>query len=138
MTEPAPEFSQELLDAAARMREAVNLHVVAGALGIRERHLAWVAIRLADGRSDGNLYESRPDAVRHTQNKERGWAYLKVGADSMSERQSIIVLQMFRQAFSRGVIFAEEEVVVPQLTELMAPFLPNTLRRLSSYPGRNR
>src|SRR5262245_2186661 len=92
-------LQQELLDAAARMRDAVNLHVVAGTLGVRERRLCWVAIKLSDGRSDGNLYESRRDAVRHTQNKERGWAYLKVGANSMGERESIIVLQTFRQAF---------------------------------------
>lgn len=123
-------FPQELLDAAARMRDAVNLHVLAGTLGVRERHLTWVAIRLEDGRSDGNLYESRQDAVNHTQNKTRGWAYLKVGADSMGEKESIMVLQMFRRAFSNGVIFAEEEVVVPQLPELMAPFIPRTLKTL--------
>jgi hypothetical protein len=127
MNDAQQALPQELIDAAARMRDAVNLHVVAGALGVRERHLTWVAIRLSDGRSDGNLYESRLDAVRHTQNKERGWAYLKVGADSMGERESIIVLQSYRQAFSRGVIFAEEDVVVPHLSELMKPYLPKTL-----------
>jgi hypothetical protein len=125
-------FPQELLDAAARMRDAVNLHVVAAALGVRDRNLCWVAIKLEDGRSDGNLYESRQDAVNHTQNLSRGWAYLKVGADSMGERESLIVLQTFRMAFARGVIFAEEEVVVPHLSELMKPFLPATMRKLGT------
>lgn len=129
-----PELPQELLDAAARMRDAINLHVVALALGARERHLCWVAINLSDGRSDGNLYDSRADAVRHTQNKSRGWAYLKVGAERMGERESIIVLQMFRRAFERGVIFAEEEVVVPQLSELMRPYIPKTLGILGRQP----
>jgi hypothetical protein len=131
MNQPEPEFPQELIDAANRMRDAHDLHVVAGALGARERHLQWLAIRLADGRSDGTVYETRRDAVRHTQNKERGWAYIKISADSMGERQAIIVLQMFRRAFSRGVIFAEEEVIVPQMSELMAPFLPRTLKTLN-------
>lgn len=123
-------FPQELLDAAARMRDAVNLHVVALALGVREREIGWVAIRLDDGRSDGELYETRRDAVRHTQLKSRGWCYLRVGAEIMGERESIITLQMFRQAFARGIIFAEEDVVVPQLPELMRPYIPHTLGKL--------
>lgn len=121
---------QELIDSAHRMRDAVNLHVVAGTLGVRERHLQWLAIKLEDGRSDGTVYETRRDAVRHTSLKSRGWFYVKVGADSMGERESIIVLQQARQAFAAGVIFAEEEVITPQLTELLKPFIPATLRKL--------
>lgn len=118
---------KELLDAANRMRDAVNLHVVAGSLGARERHLQWLAIALEDGRSDGTVYESRLDAVRHTANKSRGWFYLKLGADSMGEREAIIVLQQARQAFAKGVVFAEEHVITPHLSELMQPFIPHTL-----------
>lgn len=125
-------FPQELTDAANRMRDAVNLHVIAGVLGVRERRLQWVAIKLEDGRSDGEVYESRPDAVRHTANKSRGWFYVKVGAESMNEREAIIVLQQARQAFAKGVIFAEEDVITPHLSELMKPFIPNTLRKLDS------
>lgn len=121
---------QELLDAAARMREAVNLHVVAGALGARERRLCWLAIKLEDGRSDGELYESRADAVRHTTNKSRGWFYVLLGVDSMGERESIIVLQQARQAFKAGVIFAEEQVATPMMSELLRPYIPKTLYAL--------
>lgn len=127
---------QELCDAANRMRDAVNLHVVAGTFGIRERHLCWLAIRLEDGRSDGNLYESRADAVRHTTNRETGWFYVKVGADSMGEREAIIVLQQARQAYRAGVIFAEEQVATPMLTELLQPYIPRTLENLGLFrPG---
>lgn len=125
------DLPQELKDSAARMRDAINLHVVAGALGARERHLNWVAIKLEDGRSDGNLYESRLDAVNHTQNKNPGWMYVLVAADHMGERESILLLQMHRRAFSMGVRFSEEHVVVPQLSELMKPYIPNTLRKLN-------
>jgi hypothetical protein len=125
-------FPQELIDAANRMRDSVNLHVVVSPL-FGERRLGFVAIRLSDGSShDKNtLYETRLDAVRHTQNEERGWFYVKVGAESMSEREAIIVLQMARQAFANGVVFAEEEPVVPMLSELALPFIPNTLHKLS-------
>lgn len=128
-----PPFDQELIDAANRMRDAVNLHVVAGTLGVRERHLQWLAIRLEDGRSDGTVYETRRDAVRHTMNKSRGWMYVKVGASTMGEREAILVLQMNRQAFAKGVVFAEEEPIIPQLTELARPFIPNTLGKLGIF-----
>lgn len=131
-------FPQELTDAANRMRDAVNLHVVAGALGVRERHLQWLAIRLEDGRSDGTVYESRRDAVRHTMNREKGWFYAKVGAESMGEREAIIVLQMARQAFRNGVVFAEEEPIVPMLSELAAPYIPNTMGKLGLILPPNR
>jgi hypothetical protein len=124
------ELPQELKDSAARMRDAVNLHVMAGNIGIRERHLTWVAINLEDGRSDGELYESRADAVRHTTNRHRGWFYVKVGAEHMGERESVIVLQQARQAFKAGVIFAEEQVATPMMSELLVPYLPKTMHTL--------
>lgn len=114
------------------MRDAVNLQVVAGSLGVRERHLCWVAIRLEDGRSDGDVYDSRKDAVRHTMNREKGWYYVKVGAQSMSEREAIIVLQMARQAFKKGVVFAEADPIVPMMEEFLRPYIPNTLRILGA------
>jgi hypothetical protein len=124
---------QELIDAANRMRDAVNLHVTVSPL-LGERRPGFVAISLEDGRAHENtLYETRADAVRSTRNLSRGWFYAKVGADSMGEREAIIVLQQARQAFKAGIIFAEEEVVTPHLSELMKPFIPRTLGIL----GRN-
>lgn len=128
------ELPQELIDAANRMRDAVNLHVVATVDQGGDRRLGFLAIRLSDGRphgpAEGTLYETRRDAARHTQNLDRGWFYVKVGAETMSEREAIIVLQMARQAFKNGVVFSEEEPVVPMMTELALPFIPNTLHRL--------
>lgn len=125
-------FPQELIDAANRMRDAVNLHVVVGA-ALSNRNFGFVAIRLSDGSAHDNntLYDNRRDAVRHTQNEGRGWFYVKVGVESMSEREAIIVLQMARQAFKNGVVFAEEEPVVPMLSELALPYIPKTLGKLS-------
>jgi hypothetical protein len=127
-------FPQELVDAANRMRDAVNLHVVVGS-ALSERKAGFLAIALTDGRAhdNGTLYDTRRDAVRHTQNLGRGWFYVKVGVDSMGEREALIVLQQARQAFANGVVFAEAELITPQLSELMKPFIPNTLRLL----GRN-
>lgn len=120
---------QDLIDAAQRMRDAVNLHVLAGTFG--ERRIGYLAIRLSDGRAHQNtLFDSRRDAVRHTQNLEPGWFYVKVGEETMGEREAVIVLQHARQAFAGGVVFAEEEPIVPMLSELSLPYIPNTLSRL--------
>jgi hypothetical protein len=124
-------FPKELIDAANRMRDAVNLHVVVSPL-LGDRQIGFLAIELETGAAhdNGTLYPDRKTAVRHTRNRGNAFFYVKVGAESMSEREAIIVLQMARQAYKNGVIFAEEEPVVPMLTELALPYIPNTLRKL--------
>lgn len=125
------DITQEERDAASRMKEAVNLHVSALSAegGTRERP-AYVAIRLADGRSpDGVLYDSRRDAAHHNRFNDN-ICFIKVGREVMGDRESLIVLQMMRRARKNGVIFSEEEVIVPQLSELMNSFIPRTLRGL--------
>lgn len=120
-------------DSASRMKDAVNLHVSAllAEDGQRERP-GYVAIRLSDGRSpDGVMYDSRRDAARHNKwNDNIG--FIKIGREMMSDREALINLQMLRMARKNGVIFSEEEVIVPQLTELMNPFIPRTLRGLDN------
>ncbi len=123
---------QETIDAARRMADAVNLHVHAVlAEGSGREQPGFVAIRLSDGRSpDNTLYDTRRDAVlRHR--FEGGVCYIRVGREAMPFREALIVLQMHRLAFKRGVIFAEEDIVTPHLSELLAPFIPNTLRGLN-------
>lgn len=122
---------QEVLDSAQRMADAVNLHVLAvAAEGAGRDRPGFVAIRLSDGRSpDGVLYDNRREAVlRHR--FEGGVCYIRVGRETMPTREAVIVLQMHRLAYKRGVVFAEEDVVVPQMTELMKPFIPRTLKEL--------
>lgn len=125
------EITQEETDAAQRMADAVNLHVLAlMAEGGTRDHPPFVAIRLSDGRSpDGVLYETRADMFRHHPH-ERALFAVKVGRETMPFREAVIVLQMARMAYKRGVIFSEEDVVTPHLSELMAPFIPRTLRGL--------
>lgn len=115
-------------DAAQRLADAVNLHVHAiAAEGSGRDKPAYIAVRLFDGRSpDGVLYDSRSDATRHQ--NDPGVFFVKVGRDTMPLNEALIVLQMNRRAYRQGVVFTEEEVVAPQLPELMARFIPRTLR----------
>jgi hypothetical protein len=111
--------TQEEIDAARHMADAVNLHVHAMLAENRDRP-GYVAIRLADGKSPdgGVLYDTRKDATRHNLHDRTNF-YVKVGKDTMPVREALIVLKLARTAFKRGVIFTEEEVITPHLTELL-------------------
>jgi hypothetical protein len=123
-------ITQEEIDAARHLADAVNLHVQATLAENRDRP-GYVAIRLSDGKSpDGVLYDSRRDAARHHM-YEPATMFVKVGKETMPFREALIVLQMNRRAFKNGVVFSEEEVVTPHLTELLLPYLGRTLRGLN-------
>lgn len=125
------ECTPEEWDAAKRLSDAVNLHVLAhrAELGHGRDTPGYIAVRLADGRSpDGKLYDTRRDAARHWPPYPNGMTYIKVGRDDISVREALIVLMYHRMAYSRGVVFSEEEVIIPNRLELARPFIPRTLR----------
>lgn len=127
------ETTQEERDSAKRMADAVNAHVHARRAS--ESPAGYVAIRLRDGSDpDRVMYDTRADVFRHHPHDRYLFA-VKIGMETMSEREAMIVLQMSRMAFRRGVIFADEEVVTPQLTELMQGFIPRTLGALKRPSG---
>lgn len=121
-------------DSAERLREAVNLHVSAVlAEGSGRERPGFIAVRLADGKpaDEANpLYDSRADATRHHIHKTNVF-YVRIGREHMPLNEALIVLQMHRMARKRGVVFTEEEIIVPQLTELMQPFIPRTFRGIN-------
>lgn len=118
MTDEKPEdVPMELWDAARRMQDAVNLHMLAMVAENRDRP-GFVAIRLEDGRSpDGVLYDTRKDAVRHQSDPKM--FYVKVGKMSMGTNEAVTVLKFARIALQAGIVFAEEDPQVPQLSEFM-------------------
>lgn len=118
MTGERPEdVPMELWDAARRMADAHNLHVLAMIAEGRDRP-GYIAIRLEDGRSpDGVVYDTRRDAVRHQSDPKN--FYVKLSKMSMGENEAVAVLKFARMALKNGIVFAEEEPVLPQLTELV-------------------
>lgn len=118
MTDTKPDgVSMEDWDAARRMMDAVNLHVMAMQEQNRDRP-GYVVIRLEDGRSpDGVVYDTRKDAARHQSDPKN--FYVKVGKMSMSAMEAYTVLRFARMALKNGVVFAEEEPVIPQLSEFI-------------------
>lgn len=77
----------------------------------------WVAIRLADGGSDGVLYDTRRDAIAH-QMHERQCAYVRVPSDDMSPKSAQVFLDFTRQCYDANIPMAdpEFEMHTPQLT----------------------
>lgn len=118
-------------DAAQRMAEAVNLHVVADRANREHRTTAaYIAIDLKDGRCpDGTLYDSRSEATRHQSSNER--FYVKIGPETMQPREAVTLLLLARRAYRKGVVFSEEEQIMPQRLELAAPFMPRAVRGVS-------
>lgn len=122
------EATDEEWTACQRLADAVNLHVLAqnAQLGNGRDRPGYVAVRLADGHSDGTLYDTRADAVRHTRDRDPHYAYIKVGRDTMTPREAWVVLMYQRQAAATGHVLAEEEVVLPHRLELIAGHMPRT------------
>jgi hypothetical protein len=107
----ATETPQEAIDAAKRASEAVHVHIFA--LG----HAAigkWVAIRLADGGSDGKLYDTKAEAVRY-QLHENMCAYVCIPPGGMPPEDALVYLRVNRQLYDNGMRLADPDkhVVVP-------------------------
>lgn len=79
-------------DAAKRISDTVNLHAVAG---VRR---GVIAFSLADGRSDGTVYDTRGQAVAHQHHDERYCGFIRLGPAGMSVCEAASVLRMQRQA----------------------------------------
>jgi len=123
------EATPEEWAAAQRLADAVNLHVLAqnAELLSGRTKSGYVAIRLEDGRSpDGILYDTRADAARHQLDP---WCfYVKVGRETMQPKEAWVVLNYARMAKKKGVVFSEEEVILPQRLELVQGLIPRTFR----------
>lgn len=78
----------------------------------------WIAIRLSDGGSDGNLYPSKADAVRF-QLHETQCCYLQILPEGLSERAAQSVIHVNRQLYDAGMNLADPDrmVELPQREE---------------------
>jgi hypothetical protein len=85
-------------DEARRIADIVNTHYAAlgrGAIG------KWVASRLSDGTSDGVLYDTREDAIRH-QLHETQCVYVCIPPGGAIDYEIERFLQLNRQLYDNG------------------------------------
>lgn len=87
-----------LRDAGSRMSDALNAQVVFGGIGCFGR---WMAFALADGSSDGTLYDSRADAISHQKHEQLAW-YEPVRPTGYSPDECALTLAYARAAYDSG------------------------------------
>jgi hypothetical protein len=112
---PAPRGSAlyALKEAGKRMADALNLHVVAG-----QSFGRWVAVRLEDGSSDGVLYDSRGDAIRHQVHETQCW-YEALKPASYTADECALTLAYARAAYDSGWRNPPSAPIKPQRIEDM-------------------
>ena len=100
-------------DAAKRISDAINLHIAA---------IGWqaagkvMAFGLADGGSDGVLYDTYEAAVRHQHGNEQRFFYLRVAAAGMPVCHAEAVFSTWRKMAGAGFRTDAGRVPIPRLT----------------------
>lgn len=101
-------------DIGRRASDIIHLHVLAGRAG------EWVALRLADGSSDGQTYPDRPTAIRH-QIHEQLCCYVRVPVDGMPPRDAYRFIELNRALYEAGYRLADPDMpgepIYPQTVE---------------------
>lgn len=103
-------------DAARRAADQINLHV--SALG-HEAFRKYVAIRLSDGGSDGTLYDTRADAIRH-QLHEQQCAYFRI--PPFGEMAKPVECESFL-TLHRSLYDAGRRLADPDAPEIIRPLI---------------
>jgi hypothetical protein len=100
--------SNEDLDAAKRLSGIVNSMVVLHPTDVVIN--SWIAVSLADGGTDGVLYDSRANAVKH-QIHETQCAYLSLRAApaGMGVQEAYVYIKFHRDAYNAGYRLTDPE-----------------------------
>jgi hypothetical protein len=104
-------------DAGKNCADAVNLAVLLGGTN------RWIAVRLSDGKTDGSIYDTKSDAIRH-QLHEYQCAYVKVPLDGMSIDHGERFLEVNRKLYDNGMRIADPD---------HAPIMPNTIEEYNVF-----
>lgn len=124
------DVTSEEWDVARRAADQVNVHVLAQGTAVHGR---YVAIRLSDGGSDGNLYDTRVEAIRH-QMRPDSCAYSRIAVGGTTPKQMWIFIVYMRQVYENGGRFSQEAPRLPTLSEELGLVVPRLGRALR--PGR--
>lgn len=93
-------------DAAKRIADEYNLHRIGDEYGSIGK---WIACALHDGRSDGVLYDSKPDAIRHQHHNEQWYTFIKINPHSMNACEAAVMLKTARNLYDAGLRLADPD-----------------------------
>lgn len=106
-------------DAAKRIADAHNLHLVAGSYDAIGR---FIAVTLQDGSGGRELYDSRRDAVVHQKHDEARYVFLRICPASMTTCEAETLLITHRGLYARRMGLTDRDhraggrVVIPRIT----------------------
>lgn len=99
-------------DAAKRISDRINLHLTFTPFD--QLANGWMAFALADGDTDGTVYPSKSDAIRHQRNE---FLYMYIAFRNLlggaSPKDCQLLLDFHRHAYDNNMRMAEPEA--PQL-----------------------
>ena len=106
-----------LKDAGKHCSDAVNFAALMGGTG------KWVAARLSDGKTDGNVYDTKADAIRH-QLHEFQCAYIKIPPGGMPAEDAARYLDVNRILYENGMRIADPDA---------SPIMPHTMEEYNVF-----
>lgn len=86
-------------DAARRVADTHNLHLEVQGIDAQGQYFA---AKLEDGTTDGELYPTRRDAIRHQKGREREYAFCCVQHQPMTYQEAAAFLGYHRHIYSLG------------------------------------
>jgi hypothetical protein len=123
------QLTYELVEAGKRVSDSLNqkLHD----FGWWEIKRKWMAFRLQDGTSDGVMYDTKRDAVRHQAN-EFHCAYIRfVGlASGANPRECAVFLKYNRDLYSKGFRMPDPDDVAGGRDVIMTAQLRDNYKRI--------
>ena len=93
-------------DAAKRASDHYCLHRIADPYGTIGK---WIAIALADGDSDGSVYDSKQQCIAHQHHNEMYYAYVRIIPQDMTPCDTEIFLRMHRMMYDKGIRLADPD-----------------------------
>lgn len=102
------ELTAELFDAGARMSDTINEKLIHHTWANIKTQ--WMAFSIADGRSDGTMYDSKRDAVKHQQREQDAYyVCFKSLMGGASQKDCAIMIKFARDAAKAGLRFVDPD-----------------------------
>lgn len=99
-------YNVKVTDAGRRMSDVIDEQVNTNSVNSIGR---WMAFRLSDGTTDGVLYDTRDQAVKH-QLHEYQCCYVQLLVDGMSPQAASRYLEINRLLYSKGFRLTDPQV----------------------------
>lgn len=99
----------DIVDAGKRASDHINIHINFGQWS--DLVTKWMAVKLADGGSDGVLYDSFREAASHqfSENLCAYFTFKSCGGNAVTARDIGLWLQFWRDAYKAGIRAVDPE-----------------------------